>query len=415
MSSFLQASPPSGIGFLEVQSCPICDSGSISRVAYLPGYPLTEFFSQTVIDEGDGYRLDQALLVCENCAHVFLERQIESTLLYGNHYQTRSAGSSGSVKALERLVHFMQGFEDIGTFDLCIDVGANDGTLLKKLPGYGFMGRRVGIDPSSLNWSDGIEGHTCFAEEVDFNSIVSGTDAALLIASHVLEHVSDPVGLFRTLASSMRSRDRLLVQFPALEPMGAQLRFDQVHHQHYHYFSWSSFREILRLSGLEAVAVDIDWDHYGSATCLLKRSSRSDLTLEVNAWNDAWTGLGGLRGIAFGDLQERFQTFVNFQKSVDLSLTSTSFLALGAGLMSPIVFYHLPRGRDNCISIIDDDEDKWGRRYCGTPSVIGEVPKSLSGKTVLISGAVSKIAGRALTARAFDLDARSVVVPILNI
>ncbi|MDC3376935.1 class I SAM-dependent methyltransferase [Candidatus Nanopelagicales bacterium] len=358
--------------------------------------------------------MSQFVATCEACGHVFLRRQIDPIELYGSSYQTRSAKSSAATAALDRLLIFLETRHQLSEFDLCIDIGANDGSLLEMLPRRGFRGRRVGIDPSWADWPEGIEGHTGFAEDVDFEVLAGNSERVLLVASHVLEHVAEPTELLGKVAAMMSPQDVLLVQFPAMEPLAVELRFDQIHHQHYHYFSRSSFGRALELAGLQIVTSEIDWQHYGSATCLIRRSGvvTSPLT---DQWNSVWERMVSSTGAITGLVSTRFEAFAQLQRAVDESLRLTEFVGLGAGLMSPIVFYHLPESSAECTAIFDDDSTKWGHRYCHTPASIEPVPSSLDERIVLVSGAVSRQAGRVLTRRAIELGALNVVLPVINL
>lgn len=400
--------------FRSLTSCPICGDGAARDTVSLPSYPMTEYFCQEGDDLKRMTQLSQFVATCEACGHVFLRRQIDPIELYGSSYQTRSAKSSPATAALDRLLVFLETRHRLTEFDLCVDIGANDGSFLEMLLRRGFKGRRVGIDPSSVDWPEGVEGHTGFAEDVDFEGITGNSERVLLVASHVLEHVAEPTELLGKVSAVMGPQDVLLVQFPAMEPLAVELRFDQIHHQHYHYFSRSSFGRALEIAGLQIVASQIDWQHYGSATCLIRKSVRMTSPLN-DGWNSVWERVVSSTGATTNLVSTRYDAFAQLQGAVDESLRFAEFVGLGAGLMSPIVFYHLPKSSANCTAVFDDDSTKWGRRYCHTPASIAPVPSSLDERIVLVSGAVSRQAGRVLTRRAIELGALNVVLPVINL
>ena len=50
----------------------------------------------------------------------------------------------------------------------------------------------------------------------------------------------------------------------AIEALVHEQRFDQVHHQHLHYYSLMSLNNLLDLNGLSMVQSEMDWLHYGA-------------------------------------------------------------------------------------------------------------------------------------------------------
>lgn len=403
----------SSTSFRTLDSCPVCNSVAENDSVTLLDYPLTELFFDGNPDSVT--TVTQAIAACDNCGHVFLRRQLDPSQLYGTTYQTRSSKSAAAQSALARLLGFFVDRLDLDDFDMCVDIGANDGTFLELLKSSGFRGSRIGVDPSNDLWPEGVEGYTDFAENVDLPAITQRSGRKFIVASHVIEHVAKPVEFLGHLASAMKPTDVLLMQFPALEPMLTEFRFDQVHHQHYHYFGSGSFVRALTMSGLRLISAGIDWQHYGSATCLVMPDGRGP----SGSQSDHWTSIS--RSLFPGTpsvgrlVADHYARFEGLQAVINESLRTRRYVALGAGLMAPIVFYHLPGSWDSCTAILDDDAAKWGRRYCGTPASIEPVPKTLEGQVVLISGAVSRSAGRALVERAMTIGAGNVVVPVVNL
>ena len=113
-------------------------------------------------------------------------------------------------------------------------------------------------------------------------------------------------------------------------------------------------------------------------------------------------------------VRDSIGTYTDYQSAISRALSSTSYLALGAGLMSPIIFYHLKESWSTCNGILDDDVSKQGRQYKGIPRLITPVPETLEGQTILISGSVSRQAGRALFNLASARRARTIIFPVLN-
>jgi hypothetical protein len=396
-------------------ACPVCAGRSIKVLASLKDYPFTEKIAPLGIAASQTeFTSDQALLICQVCSHGFLENQYDPKLLYHSDYQTVSAKSEPASAATRRLLSFANSVFPLSEMEMVFDVGANDGTLLHQTEEFGFQGFKVALDPSVSDWQEGIIGHTAFIEDFNFSLLPQVRGARLIIASHVLEHVADPVTVVSRLASEMTKDDLLVLQFPALEPLIMEKRFDQVHHQHFHYFTWTSFNRLIQEAGLEVVNSKVDWIHYGAGNVALKKSEFAKQLAPLSSfpWGDP--SLAGFSDIRGEVSLSAYSDYIRFQQVIDSSLAIKPYVALGAGLMSPIVFYYLPQGWKNCEAIFDQDTSKAGLRYANTPRSITLMPDVLSGLNVLVSGSVSRGAGRKLFELAASKDARSINFPVLN-
>lgn len=400
--------------FSLVSRCPICDAADSEVVWELPAYPFTEqLVSRSPQDEGALESADQSVLFCPSCTHVFLGKQHNPSLLYNDHYETVASKSNAAVDATQRLLGFANaaiGFSDV---DLVFDIGANDGTFLRQLRESGFKGQRAALDPSFSNWDEEIAGFTAFIEDFDF-SLLPASAKTVFFASHVVEHLADPLGFFLLLSQEMSGRDYLVVQFPALEPLVRDFRFDQIHHQHFHYFSWQSLLTAVVSAEMEVVSTGLDWSHYGAGNLVLRKKRRGGSPQQTMLpWGES--SLEQFSPISVGQLRNAINVYESYQAVVNQCLSAGQYVALGAGLMSPIVFYHLAENWGRCVGLYDDEVSKHGTQYAGTPLAIGPLPPSLDGEVVLISGSVSKSAGRKLTEIAFAKGARSLIYPVLNL
>lgn len=400
----------------QVEKCPVCSGSDVLELAALEKYPFTEKFAEPGSEAVFGeFSADQRLLICARCTHGFLEMQYDPKKLYHSDYKTISSKSQPATQATRQLLEFASDFVPLDHLDLIFDIGANDGSLLRQVSGMGFAGKKSALDPSFSVWDDDVQGFTGFIEDFDFHNLPDVTGYRLFIASHVLEHVSDPIGVIGKIAASMGPKDFLVLQFPALEPLARDRRFDQVHHQHFHYFSWKSFLLLLSITGLRVTKAKVDWNHYGAGNVILRKSGKPDHDLEHNAgtpWLEPRLEKFAAQG--FANILRSYEDFTTYQNVLDRCLSEREYVALGAGLMSPIVFYHLPNGWRNCVALFDHDQSKIGQRYANTPRVVSPLPDTLQGLDTLISGSVSKGAGRKLYGVANDLGAKTITFPVLN-
>ena len=396
-----------------LSECPVCQSNRIDVAWELPLFPFTEQFTASC----NSLQLEasnQILLLCNQCSHVFLARQFDTNSFYNDDYQTISSNSQAASQATQRLIDFSSQHINFSKASLFFDIGTNDGTLLLQLRKNGYLAPLAGLDPSFKSWHPEISGFTEFIEDFDFSKLPVSKGMRVFFASHVIEHLANPKSLFQLLSDQMTTQDYLVLQFPAIEPLVHESRFDQIHHQHFHYFSWVSLLKALENTELQVVASGMDWDHYGAGNLILaKQSSTFDGRLVTSSpWNQP--DLTPYSNVNLSIVRDSIGRYTDYQSVLSRVLSSTSYLAVGAGLMSPIIFYHLKESWSMCKGILDDDVSKQGRQYKGIPRLITPVPETLEGQTILISGSVSRQAGRALFNLVSAKRARTILFPVLN-
>ncbi len=403
------------MNFKSVNKCTVCESSNVNEVLNLPNYPLTEFLHSSVILDKN-LLLDNKLFFCIECHHGFLMNQVDPLFLYGESYKTKSKSSS-SMGVLNRFVDYLVDSKILLDRDFIIDIGANDGSLLKLINNLNLNLELFGIDPVWQN-TEGINGFRGFVNECDINSISKSRKNRLFIATHVLEHISNPIETLNTLYNFMSSNDKVILIFPALEPLFVDNRIESIHHQHMQYFSYNSFSKLIEVVGLSIVESWIDFEHYGAACVVLEKSTGSKE--KKSSSKDKWKEYS-FRFFS-GDLQEKYvnkiEKSVNlFSKNIELineNLHSRYVVGLGGGaLMSPIIFYHL-KPWESIMAIYDDDEEKSGWHWANTPHPIQKTPASLGGLDVLLIGSVSKLTGRMLFDKATKLKANSIIFPTIG-
>lgn len=401
--------------FKSINACTVCSSSNVHAVLNLPNYPLTEFLhSSTILDKN--LLLNNKFYFCLNCQHGFLMNQIDPLFLYGESYQTKSKSSS-SMGVLKRFIDYLVESKMLLDHDVIVDIGANDGSLLKLIQRLNLNLELFGIDPV---WEDaeGINGFKGFLSECDINTISESGKNRLFIATHVLEHMPNPFETLNSLHDVMNSKDKVILIFPALEPLFTDHRIESIHHQHMQYFSYNSFLKLIEHVGLSIVESWIDFDHYGAACVVLEKftNNKKKLTISKDKWREYSHQFFSRNSIAEYVIQikKSVTLFFRYIELLNENINSRNIVGLGGGaLMSPIIFYHL-KPWESITAIYDDSEEKNGCHWANTPLPIQMTPKSLEGLNVLLIGSVSKLTGRMLFDRARKLNANSIIFPTIG-
>src|SRR5438067_242512 len=232
---------------IDIEACSVCGGRDLQSLMELPGLPLTDlpWQEEPIAELPAG--IDQRMLVCRDCGHGQLAHQVDPAFLYGgSNYTYRTDSSAMSAQAVSFFLSLLEELAPGRHFRCALEVGCNDLHLLKRLEGSAH--ERVGIDPiwrgrehEREDDTIGVIGGT--VEEVDLKSELPERPD-LIIARHTIEHMARPAAVVEQLVEAAAPDALFLFEQPRLESLVRRLRFDQVFHQHYQYFSLSSIRRL---------------------------------------------------------------------------------------------------------------------------------------------------------------------------
>ena len=253
--------------------------GSSEVLIELENYPITEIY-QKYGENKFKYptSFDQELRYCRETNHVFLGKLLPQNFIYDSeNYNTVSSSSQGSRVALENFYSFVNS-KMPDKVNVIIDIGANDTLMLKKFKDLD--AELVGIDPNIISDDDEILCIKDYFENVEPN--LDYKSGRVFLCSHTLEHIYDPRIFMELLEKNSQTDDLYFFQFPSIDLLLRDLRFDQLHHQHIHYFSVESFKRLIEDFGFELVSYNLDSDHYGTLqACFRKKTSVGSIKIII--------------------------------------------------------------------------------------------------------------------------------------
>jgi hypothetical protein len=127
-----------------ISACRICKSARLTQVLDLGNTAFTGVFPATVDEHVDEGRLN--LLLCVECGLVQLGDSFPPDVLYGENYGYRSGLNSSMLQHLARTAHRLESRAGLKSGDVVLDIGSNDGSLLRSYRTRGTT--LIGVDPT---------------------------------------------------------------------------------------------------------------------------------------------------------------------------------------------------------------------------------------------------------------------------
>ena len=343
------------IAFERRSQCMVCSKLSEDPIFSLPNFPLTEIYVKEKSSESAGF-LDQHFHFCENCGHGQISNVIPPSTLYGNSYHYRTSTSETGSAANDVFLKFIHSTIGDRHFKKIIEIGCGDLYLLNSLKDR--ADKIIGIDPILEESEDGLGEEKLtvigdFIENVDLSQI--DLNDSLIICSHTLEHVENPKEMLSNLFQHATPSTLFFFQFPGLDGLLENLRFDQIFHQHLNYFSCYSFNYLLKSLGSHIINSDTN-PHWGS---LLFAFRKGEVEHHENFSKPDKK-----------QIAERHAIFKQRMESLSLflqSLKGEKIVGYGAALTLPVLAYHLSDDFSGLPCIFDDDEGKENLFYINLP------------------------------------------------
>jgi len=310
--------------------------------------------------------------VCESCFLVQLEA-FETPQKLFQEYAYFSSYSESWLRHSRQYAEMAISRFGLGCNSLVVEVASNDGYLLQFFRQAGIP--VLGIEPAQ-NLAKAAEG-LGIPTVVEFLGGQTGASIAhrghaadLLVANNVLAHVPDLNDFIAGLATLLKPRGVLTLEFPHLRRLIEGSQFDTIYHEHFSYFSLLAASAALRRHGLEVFDVEEIDTHGGSlrvyaahANCARQRMTRKpSLLIE----NERTAGLDQLAAYSSFHSRMRAAKHALLKFMVEARDAGQTIVGYGAPAKGNTLLNYCGIGTDFLEYTVDRNPYKQGRYLPGT-------------------------------------------------
>jgi SAM-dependent methyltransferase len=249
------------------------------------------------------------LYVCAQCWLVQTEDHTSADQLFGSDYAYFSSVSQTWLDHAARYAEMIRARLALGGHSLVIEVGANDGYLLKNFVRMGIP--CLGVEPTASTAaaaeSLGIPIlREFFGKTMGGQLAAVGKQADLVVANNVYAHVPDINDFTAGLKAVLKPNGTVTLEFPHLMRLIEFTLFDTVYHEHFSYLSLHTVAGIFARAGLRIWDVEELPTHGGSLRVYGCHTEDARTAKPAAASILAEENQRGLRRLAtYRDFQER--------------------------------------------------------------------------------------------------------------
>ena len=356
--------------YKQITDCRLCYGKNLAQVLDLGFQALTGIFPKTKEEDVPAGPL--ALVKCTDCGLVQLAHNYDLSMLYGNTYGYRSGLNQSMVRHLQGKVAGIESLISLGSGDLVIDIGSNDGTLLGsyKTPGL----RRLGMDPSGEKFRQYYAPGTELIPEFFSAEAIrrhAGNQKARVITSIAMFYdLERPLDFVEQVTEVLDDDGIWVLEQSYLPTMVETHSYDTVCHEHLEYYTLKQIHFIATKLGLKIVDVALNDVNGGSfSVTVAKAQSRYPeavdqvgrmLKEEENAGYDTTRPLEGLNAAMHRQRDELLALLHDIRRQ------GKAVFGYGASTKGNVLLQFCNITPDLLPYIAEVNEDKFGAYTPGT-------------------------------------------------
>ncbi|MDE1848528.1 MAG: NAD-dependent epimerase/dehydratase family protein [Nanoarchaeota archaeon] len=290
-------------------NCRACNSTKLKKVISFGKSPL----ANNLLDEKDingGEELyPLEVMYCEDCHLCQLSYIVPPKKMFG-HYLFVTSTTETNRRHFEEMAKEIMIQYGLQKNSLVVDIGSNDGTLLKYFREGGM--KVMGVEPASniaeIARNEGIETLNVFWDKESAEKILRiNGKADVITATNVFAHVSDIHGFAENVKKLLKDDGIFVIEAQYLLDTLKGVTFDNIYHEHVSYYSILALENFFKKEDLEIFKVERFDVHGGSIRVFIQKSGgkqKRDTSVDTFLDNEKIFGL------------DKFSTYEQFAQNI---------------------------------------------------------------------------------------------------
>jgi len=239
----------------QIKKCRSCQSKQLINIISLGNLYLSDFTE----NKKKPPKSPLSLILCKNCHLLQLRNTVLSSLLYTENYGYKSGINQTMQNELKEIAEkSLKLIKKRKEKIIAVDIGANDGTLLKYYPKNIY---RIGVEPITKfakeckKYSDKVVNDLFIYES--FQKKIGNIKGDIVTVISCFYDMADPNKFVSEVKKILKDDGVFVIQQNYLVEMLKQNAFDNIVHEHLEYYSLLSLNNLLTRHGLEVFDVEL--------------------------------------------------------------------------------------------------------------------------------------------------------------
>jgi 2-polyprenyl-3-methyl-5-hydroxy-6-metoxy-1,4-benzoquinol methylase len=266
----------------EIKKCRVCGNQKLIEILSLGEQFISNFIES---EKEQKIKVPLELVLCDinsgGCGLLQLKHTTPSNLMYRNYWY-RSGMNKTMTEALRDITRKAEEIIPLEKNDLVLDIGCNDGTLLRSYKTRGI--KLVGFDPAKNLLEYSRKGTTKiindFFNAKAFQKEFKKEKAKIITSIAMFYDLDEPNKFVEDIKQCLHTEGVWIIQMSYLPLMLEQNAFDNICHEHLEYYSLTSLENLLKKHEMEVIGVELNDVNGGSFRTYIKHKKSKIEALE---------------------------------------------------------------------------------------------------------------------------------------
>lgn len=253
-------------GSVVVDRCQVCGDTDLREVIFIGYLPPVNTMPAIGSKPSEQPAYPAQMVQCRKCALVQLGLIVDPAVLFPPTYPYTSGTTRILRENFAELAAEMHSLWTLKSDDLVVDIGSNDGTLLKN---FAARGQRVfGIEPTNAGRLAEAQGiptlMAFFGDQAARETVKAHGKARVITATNVFAHIENVHSVVDSVLHLLADDGVFVTESHYFASLVETVQYDTIYHEHLRYYTLTSLRYLLEMHGLEAVHAKRIPTHGGS-------------------------------------------------------------------------------------------------------------------------------------------------------
>lgn len=246
--------------YTKIKSCRICGNKDLIPIIHLGNLALTGVFASKneVVESAP-----LSLVKCNDesgpkaCGLLQLEHNYELSKLYSDNYGYRSGLNQSMVDHLKDIAKKISQYVSFKEDDLVVDIGSNDGTLLRCFDSDKLT--LVGVDPTAAKFKDFYPSNSQIIVDFFSSELIKrrfSQKAKAITSIAMFYDLERPLNFVNQVKDILDANGVWLFEQSYMPLMIEALAYDTICHEHLEYYALKQIKWLMDRAGLKIIDVE---------------------------------------------------------------------------------------------------------------------------------------------------------------
>jgi len=259
----------------KINNCQICGSSKLIEVMNIGDQPLANSLIKSITESNDVKKYPINIIRCAECTLLQLDYIVDQKKVYHPDYPYLPGITKTVDNEQKELSDYIFKEFDLKNNDLVIDIGSNDGSLLKHFKTKGLKG--VGIEPTNIAKianKNGIEIQSFFNKEIAENVIKEHGKAKVITCTNVFAHMSTLGDVMDGIVKLLDDEGYFCFENHYIIEILEKVQYDTFYHEHLRTYSLISLVKLFEMYNLNLFDAQIVSRYGGSIRCIVSKKKQ---------------------------------------------------------------------------------------------------------------------------------------------